>query len=279
MKKNSAFIFSLLSVFSYSQIQKNVKMYFEKKQDTIAYYVDNQELCPVSLVFSSQPEIENMKKLNELKPTFVVPPQSMKNKVIAFVRNDKNKGWGVKKMPGFIMYTGDVTLKSYDSDYIYDLPFQKGKSFTVHQGYNGTFSHQNEFSLDFTMPEGTEVLAAREGLVIEMVQSNNKGCSTKDCASLGNFISILHTDGSIAHYYHLKQNGSKVKVGDNVKKNDVIALSGNTGWSNGPHLHFVSFLPSSTGEKQRKTFKTLFRTGDGKTTEYLTEKRTYSREY
>lgn len=269
----------LIPFLGLAQKQKKVKMYFETKNDSITYFVDNKEIYPVSLVFSSQPELDNLKKLNDLKNTLVVAGNTSKNKVITFVVNDKNKKWGIKKMPGFMIYTGDVTLKSYDSDYVYDLPFQKGKNFTVYQGYNGAFSHQNEFSLDFTMPEGTEILAAREGLVIDVEQSNNRGCPTKDCASLGNYISILHQDGTIAQYYHLKLNGSKLNVGDTVKKGDIIALSGNTGWSNGPHLHFVCFLPSSTGEKQRKTFKTLFKTGDGTKKEFLIEKKSYAKDY
>lgn len=272
-------IITLLFQFLLFYSQKNVKMYYEQKKDTIIYYADNQEIYPASIVFAGQPELENMKKPEIFKITQVLPPKSVKNKVTYFVANDKKKRWGIKKMPSYFTYIGDVTLKSYDSGYQYDLPFQKGKSFNVYQGYNGTFSHQNEYSLDFTMPEGTGITAAREGLIIEVVQHNNKSCPTKDCANLGNYVSIMHADGTIAQYFHLQQNGAKVSVGDTIKKGDVIGLSGNTGWSNGPHLHFECYLPSSTGEKQRKTIKTLFRTGDGNKTEYLTEKKTYLKEY
>jgi len=277
MKKT--LILTLLFPFALLFSQKNVKMYYEQKKDTIIYYIDNLEIYPTSIVFSGQPELENMRKPEIFNTIQVLPPKSVKNKVTCFIVNDKTKRWGIKKMPGYSKYIGDITLKSYDSDYKYDLPFQKGKSFNVYQGYNGTFSHQNEYSLDFTMPEGTEITASREGLVIDVIQNNNQGCPTKDCAKLGNYISILHSDGTIAQYFHLKQNGAKVNIGENVKKNQIIGFSGNTGWSNGPHLHFTCYLPSNTGEKQRKTIKTLFRTGDGNKTEYLTEKKTYSKEY
>ncbi|WP_309997394.1 M23 family metallopeptidase [Chryseobacterium sp. 2987] len=53
-----------------------------------------------------------------------------------------------------------------------------------------------------------------------------------------------NSDGTFAQYYHLKENGVKVNLGDQVKKGDVIALSGNTGWCNGPHLHFVCYIPN-----------------------------------
>ncbi len=277
MKKVTFILFLCQCILMFSQ--KNVKIYYEKKQDTIAYYMDNQEIYPVSVVFSGQPEVENMKKPEIFKITQLLPSKSVRNKIVYFVWNDKTKKWGIKKMPDYKTYIGDITIKTYDSDYIYDLPFQKGKSFNIYQGYNGTFSHQNENSLDFTMPEGTEITAAREGLVIDVVQNNNKGCPTKDCASFGNYITILHSDGTIAQYFHLKQNGARVIVGDTVQKSSVIGLSGNTGWSSGPHLHFTCYLPSSTGEKQRKTIKTIFRTGKGNKTEYLIEKKTYSKEY
>lgn len=277
MKKT--LILLLISLFTIVFSQKNVKMYYEQKQDTITYYVDNQEIYPTSITFASQPELENMKKPEVFRTIQVLPAKSTKNKVTYFVVNDKKKRWGIKKMPGYMMYIGDITLKSYDNNYQYDLPFQKGKAILVYQGYNGIFSHQNENSLDFVMPEGTEILASREGLIIDVVQNNNKSCPTRNCAPFGNYVSIMHSDGTIAQYFHLQQNGAKVNIGDTVTKGQSIALSGNTGWSNGPHLHFVTYLPNATADKNRITVKTLFRTGNGDKAEFLEEKKSYSRAY
>lgn len=272
-------ILIFISQFAIIFSQKNVKMYNERKGDTITFYVDNQEIYPVSLVFNGQPETNNLKKPELFKTTQVIPAKTMKQKVTFFVVNDKKKGWGVKKMPGYRSYIGDITIKNYDTQYVYDLPFGKGKAFWIHQGYNGTFSHQNENSLDFIMPEGTEVLASREGLVIDIVQNNNKSCPTQSCAPFGNYVSILHPDGTIAQYYHLEQNGVQVKLGDNVTKGQFIAYSGNTGWSSGPHLHFNVYISSATAEKNRVTVKTLFKTGHGDKVEFLEEKKSYSRGY
>ncbi|WP_051957081.1 M23 family metallopeptidase [Chryseobacterium populi] len=270
-----SFLFQFIILFS----QKNTRIYYEKNRDTITYYADNQELFPVSFVFSAQPELENMNKPEAFKMTQVLPSKSLKNKIAYFVVNDKTKRWAVKKMPGYLIYIGDITLKTYDSGYVYDLPFPKGKSFNVYQGYNGKFSHQNENSIDFSMPEGTEILAAREGLVVDLVKHNNSGCAEINCANQANYITILHPDGTFAQYYHLKQNGVLVNIGDQVKKGDIIGLSGNTGWSNGPHLHFVTYLSDSKGDKLRTTLKTLFRTGNGSKTEFVSEKKTYSKNY
>lgn len=259
--------------------QKPAKIYLEQKKDVVSYYVDNEDIYPISLSFPQQPEVVNMKIPEKFKLIQVIPPQSKKHRIAYFVIDNKKKGWKIDKIPNYYTLIGDATLKTYDSDYIYDLPFQKGKSFKVYQGYNGTFSHQNENSLDFVMPEGTEITAARDGKVIEAVQTNNTGCPTIDCANLANYVSILHSDGSIAQYYHLKQNGIKVNIGDIIKKGDVIALSGNTGWTNGPHLHFVCYLPDFTSPKQKNTIKTLFKTGNGSKTEYIEEKKIYTKEY
>ncbi|ROI06816.1 M23 family metallopeptidase [Chryseobacterium sp. G0240] len=277
MKKTLAA--SLLLQFTTLFSQKNIKIYHEKKGDTLTIYADNQEIYPMSFVFSGVPEVENMKIPVLFKITQVLPAKSMKNKITYFIVDDKTKGWKVKKIPNYMMYIGNVTLKNYDKDYQYDLPFKKGKSFNIYQGYNGNFSHQNENSLDFSMPEGTEIVAAREGVVTDFVNHNNRGCPTRNCIDQANYITILHPDGTFAQYYHLKQNGVKVNIGDQVEKGDVIGLSGNTGWSKGPHLHFVCYLPRVENDKYRETLKTLFRIGNGTKKEYLVEKKTYSKEY
>ncbi|KAB1231488.1 M23 family metallopeptidase [Chryseobacterium viscerum] len=277
MRKIIALLLLLPSITLFSQ--NNIKVYHEKKGDTLSLFADNKAIYPMSLVFSGSPEVENMRIPQPFKTTQVIPANSVKNRVGYFIVDDKTKGWKVKKVPGYMMYIGDVTLKNYDKDYHYDLPFKKGKSFNIYQGYNGTFSHQNENSLDFTMPEGTEVIAAREGLVTDLVSTSNMGCPTRSCVDKANYITILHPDGTFAQYYHLKQNGVKVNIGDQVKKGDVIGLSGNTGWSKGPHLHFVCYLPRVENDKYRETIKTLFKTGNGTKNEYLMEKKTYSKEY
>jgi murein DD-endopeptidase MepM/ murein hydrolase activator NlpD len=277
MKKLLVTGFLMLSLAAYSQ--KPAKLYTEVKQDTVAYYADNSEIHPVSITFTGQPELENLKIPGKFETVKVLPPGSKRNRLITFIVTDRKKGWKIRKMPNYYTLAGDATIKAYDADYVYDLPFQKGKSFLMYQGYNGTFSHQNENSLDFTMPEGTEITAAREGKVIDVVQSNNTGCPSISCAHLANYVSIMHSDGTIAQYFHLKQNGVKVKAGDLVKKGDLIALSGNTGWTNGPHLHFVCFLPDASKPKQKNTLKTLFRTGEGTKSEYLSEKKTYLKQY
>jgi murein DD-endopeptidase MepM/ murein hydrolase activator NlpD len=53
-----------------------------------------------------------------------------------------------------------------------------------------------------------------------------------------NVVVIEHADGTFARYYHLTRDGALVAVGDAVAQGEKIALSGNSGASAGPHLHF-----------------------------------------
>lgn len=105
-----------------------------------------------------------------------------------------------------------------------------------------------ENAIDFLCKEGTRVHAAQDGEVVEIV--DNKTETTKDINDAGNFILIKHKNDEFSHYAHLSE--IKVKLGDIVKKGDIIAFSGNTGFSFGPHLHFsvIKFNSKSKSDFQ-----------------------------
>lgn len=149
---------------------------------------------------------------------------------------------------------------------VYALPFQKGTSHVVAQSYGGTFSHfagtEKEFAVDFKMPIGTTVRAARAGQVVAIkIDSNSGGADQKQFEYAGNYVMIRHSDGTYASYLHLRQNGSLVRLGQTVSAGDAIALSGNTGMSQGPHLHFEVFIP--VDGKSIKTIPVRFQTATG----------------
>jgi murein DD-endopeptidase MepM/ murein hydrolase activator NlpD len=131
---------------------------------------------------------------------------------------------------------------SAPQDYEYRLPFDYGRV-RVDQGPGGRFSHndaQNRYAVDFAVPEGTSIVAAREGMVMQVESDFDKaGLNKEKFGGRANFIRILHGDGTMALYAHLKPEGVQVREGQYVRKGQRIGLSGNTGLSTAPHLHFV----------------------------------------
>lgn len=138
----------------------------------------------------------------------------------------------------------------HDDNYLYRLPYASGSVFRVLQGYGSRFSHrdQNRYAVDFDMPVGTPVHAARNGLVVKTEGRHNKGCWEDGCGKFANFIVVLHDDGTTGEYYHLRKNGVLVDVNERVRAGQVIGFSGNTGHTTMPHLHFAVYRPGSWGK-------------------------------
>jgi murein DD-endopeptidase MepM/ murein hydrolase activator NlpD len=126
-----------------------------------------------------------------------------------------------------------------DSSYIYALPYEPGTRHRLVQGYFGPFSHKERAALDFKMKRGTKILAAREGVVVRVKEDGDRGGWNAKYRPYGNNIVIQHPDGTRAGYWHLQKDGALVNLGDTVKKGQVIALSGKTGYAAIPHLHFL----------------------------------------
>lgn len=128
---------------------------------------------------------------------------------------------------------------SYPSNYPsaeetkYVLPFPVGRKYTCSQstGHTGSF----KFAYDFQMAIGTVITAARAGTVVYVVESWSDGYYDMNKTNL---IVIQHKDGEYSRYIHLTYNGALVQVGQQVDVGDTVALSGNTGISLEPHLHF-----------------------------------------
>jgi murein DD-endopeptidase MepM/ murein hydrolase activator NlpD len=151
----------------------------------------------------------------------------------------------------------------HDDDYVYALPYAGGRSYRVLQGYRSRFSHTGleAFAVDFDMPEGTPVHAARSGVVARLEESHSIGCWEDGCGRYANFIVVLHDDGTTGEYYHLQQNGALVEVGERVERGQRIGLSGNTGHTTMPHLHFAVYRATEWGNTQ--SIPVRFRSADG----------------
>lgn len=266
------FIFSFVFTSIFSQNKWNIRYYHEIEGREAVIYADNEEWMPMSTKFSFK--LNNMSSSLPDGTTVVIPAKSKKIEVARLTPIKPNAANGFKY--DMSINFGNVHIEKYDDDYQYWLPFEKGRTQLIFQGYNGNFSHQNTLALDFNLKNGDPVHAAREGLVTEVVTKNTKSCPDISCAKYNNYILIMHSDGTFAVYSHLKLNGAAVKPGDTVEKGALIGYSGNTGFSNGPHLHFSVFINSISGE--RRYIKTKFRTSLSENT-VLQEKKSYTRDY
>ncbi len=133
-------------------------------------------------------------------------------------------------------------LSNYHSQYLYQPPIAPKARFRISQAFDGKFSHtdaQNRYAVDISMPLDTAVYAARAGIVIDVKDSYSDHGKQTDLASKANSIRILHDDSSMAVYAHLALEKAQVKAGMSVAAGQLIAYSGNTGYSSGPHLHFA----------------------------------------
>jgi murein DD-endopeptidase MepM/ murein hydrolase activator NlpD len=142
------------------------------------------------------------------------------------------------------MSRADVALgrvdADHDDDYLYRLPYGDDVSFPIIQGYSAKLSHRGaeSYTLDFGMPVGTPVHAARDGVVVLVEDSHDAGCAREECGKFANFVVVLHSDGTTGEYFHLERASARVRVGDRVARGQWLARSGNTGFSTVPHLHF-----------------------------------------
>ena len=130
----------------------------------------------------------------------------------------------------------------YNAQHLYLPPIPPGRRFIISQGFNGPISHKdphNRYAVDIAMPVNTPIYCARSGIVMEVM--NNYFWAGKNLAYYGprsNLIRVLHDDGSMGLYAHLQGGSAMVRGGQRVREGAMIARSGNTGFSTGPHLHF-----------------------------------------
>lgn len=178
-------------------------------------------------------------------------------KVLSFAVIDATKRWN----PNVNYFWRYGSLQAaHDPTLPYALPFEKGKRFRCGQGFNGPYTHHGEFAfaVDFLMPIGTPIHAAREGTVIALEGKYDEGRLEPAYKGKDNYVQILHPDGTIGRYAHMRKGGIAVKIGQRVSAGELIAYSGNSGYSEAPHLHFD--VVRVLDEKRSMTVPFVFRT-------------------
>ena len=154
----------------------------------------------------------------------------------------------------------------------YALPFQKADiAPVISQGYDGPYSHfavekfkaiisDDTFSLDFVLGLGTEVLAAKNGVVEGKLNGFKEYYQGTDFREgllyTPNFVLLRHSDKTSTLYAHLETGSIVVKNRQRVAQGQPIAKTGLSGWVGPtPHLHFSGFRYQGDN---RLTFPILF---------------------
>ena len=187
--------------------------------------------------------------------------------LVRFEPNDKTKRGRCDYRP-YCQFGARRSTTSNDADYA--MPFGPGR-YVVMQGPRGTFSHSagsgSENAVDWTVPEGTIVCAARDGRVVGVRQDSNIGGADQRFRPFANYIIVKHDDGTFAEYVHLQKDGAMVKLGDDVATGQPIGLSGQTGFASKPHLHFDVFQAIDGKRKQSLPFR--LKTNHGTFTDFI----------
>jgi murein DD-endopeptidase MepM/ murein hydrolase activator NlpD len=248
--------------------EKLVSITNKKIDGATRFFVENLQTADITVTIEAK--LSNYASATPLPCTVSVPPRA---KVEAFairpVEQDVDSKWSYT----YFATWGNLEAR-HEEEHVYQLPFAPGESFPVSQGFHGAYSHTggDAYAIDFKMPEGSQVHAARDGVVEASRDESRNGGPDKKYEWDANYILVKHSDGTYAHYVHLQAGGNRVKVGDRVKAGDWIGLSGNTGHTTGPHLHFAVFKAASG--KTRETFPVKFNAG-GTMAQTLKEGSTY----
>ena len=170
---------------------------------------------------------------------------------------------------------GDMSVTS--DAYVYGLPWRAGETYTCGNGWNGFGAHQGDYghAVDFLMPEGTPVLASRDGVVFATENRYSQGGNDPALGDKANYVYIRHDNGTYGRYLHFRQGGVEVQVGQPVRRGQLIGYSGNTGWSTDPHLHFDVMTAKSASAD--RTIGVKFQTQAGQSAgEVPTKGRSYT---
>lgn len=203
--------------------------------------------------------LENAAADRRLPAVLVVGPRE-RVRALTLGQRDRARRWDF-----YFMYSyRHGSMQAKPDGTVYALPFRGETARHVGQGYHGSFSHHGEhaYSLDFLMPIGTAVTAARDGVVVLAVDRFDGYGTTPEYLERSNRVLVEHADGTIGNYEHFRKGGVRVRPGQRVRTGEVLGEVGLVGYTTPhPHLHFNVFV--AVDAKRIRTVPVLFRTADG----------------
>ncbi|NOV31607.1 peptidoglycan DD-metalloendopeptidase family protein [Methylomonas sp. ZR1] len=215
------------------------RVWLEKTADDLqpSFFALNAYPGPIELAVDWR-ERENVSANPDLPRRFVVE-SGQSGSLFSLIPNQSAGFYSVNLQYSYVV---GRPLPGYVSQTLYKPPLPAGAQFQITQAFNGPYSHndeQNRYAVDIMMPVDTPVYAARGGIVLEVENDYTSHGTSQAYASKANSIRILHEDGSMAVYAHLALEKAQVTPGMRVATGQLIAYSGNTGLTTGPHLHFA----------------------------------------
>ncbi len=225
------------------------------QKDRAVIYLTNKGLCDLTVRYWLDEAVNTC--TDKSYPFTITLEPGEERDVLKLHREDPSQDW---RFRGNYSWRQGNPAAVHDDSTVYKLPYPKGKKYRVMQGYNGSYTHKGEYqySIDWDMPDNSEVCACRAGLVVDVTDSFDGHGISDYYRNRNNVIRILHSDGTIGEYVHFRKNGARVKTGDRVKAGDVIGMSGDVGYSDCFHLHFNVYIPGDGSFV--KTIPTVFET-------------------